>query len=98
MVMTRGGSAPIVFVLVASFAPWFVEPVIAGLEGPDNKPWVSGMDLVGAPVFTEDFVVSGTCSANLYGMCESLYRPDMVGSRRLDGRVPPLARVVCLCL
>jgi hypothetical protein len=63
----------------ARFAPWFVEPVIAGLEGPDHTPFVSGMDLVGAPVFTSDFVVSGTCSANLYGMCESLYRPDMVG-------------------
>jgi 20S proteasome subunit beta 3 len=35
------------------------------------------MDLIGAPVFTNDFVVSGTCSENLYGMCESLYRPDL---------------------
>lgn len=59
------------------FGPWFVEPVIAGLEGPECKPWVSAMDLVGAPVFTSDFVLSGTCSANMYGMCESLYRPDM---------------------
>jgi 20S proteasome subunit beta 3 len=31
----------------------------------------------GAEVFTSDFVVAGTCSENLYGMCESLYRPDM---------------------
>lgn len=35
------------------------------------------MDLIGAPVFTDDFVVSGTCTQNLYGMCESLYRPEM---------------------
>ncbi len=27
---------------------------------------------------TEDFVVGGTCSEQLYGMCESLWRPDMV--------------------
>ena len=33
--------------------------------------------LAGAEVFTSDFVVAGTCSENLYGMCESLYRPDM---------------------
>jgi hypothetical protein len=77
-----GGGGGGIFVslvkLGCRFGPWFVEPVIAGLEGPDNKPWVSAMDLVGAPVFTSDFVLSGTCSANMYGMCESLYRPDMV--------------------
>lgn len=39
------------------------------------------MDLIGAPVFTNDFVVSGTCTANLHGMCEALYRPDMVSPR-----------------
>lgn len=59
------------------FAPWFVEPVVAGLEGPDNKPFISAMDSVGAPVFTDDFVVSGTSTPNMYGMCESLFRPDM---------------------
>ena len=60
------------------FAPWYIEPVIAGLEGPDFKPYVSSTDLVGAAVFCDDFVVSGTCVPNLYGMCESLYREDMV--------------------
>ena len=35
------------------------------------------MDLIGAPVFTDDFCVSGTCTPNLHGMCEALYRPDM---------------------
>ncbi|CAE7747395.1 PBC1 [Symbiodinium microadriaticum] len=58
------------------FGPWFCEPIVAGLTD-DNKPFLSGMDLIGAPVFTEDFVVSGTCTSNLHGMCESLYRPDM---------------------
>lgn len=50
---------------------------MAGLKA-DNKPFISGFDLIGAPVFTEDFVVGGTCTENLHGMCESLYRPDMV--------------------
>ena len=59
------------------FGPWFCEPVVAGLTS-DNKPFLSGMDLIGAPVFAEDFVVSGTCTSNLHGMCEALFRPDMV--------------------
>mmetsp|Transcript_42162 Transcript_42162/g.83828 ORF Transcript_42162/g.83828 Transcript_42162/m.83828 type:complete len:205 (-) Transcript_42162:179-793(-) len=58
------------------FGPWFTEPVVAGLKD-DGTPFLSGMDLIGAPVFTNDFVVSGTCTSNLHGMCESLYRPDM---------------------
>lgn len=58
------------------FGPWFCEPVVAGLTD-DNKPFLSGMDLLGAPVFADDFVVSGTCTANLHGMCEAMFRPDM---------------------
>jgi 20S proteasome subunit beta 3 len=60
-----------------SFGPYFVEPVVAGLEGPDFKPYITAMDLLGAPVFTSDFVLSGTCSENLYGMCESMWRPNL---------------------
>lgn len=26
---------------------------------------------------TEDFVVSGTCSEQMYGMCESLWEPNL---------------------
>jgi 20S proteasome subunit beta 3 len=58
------------------FGPWFCEPVIAGLDE-NNKPFLSGMDLIGAPVFTDDFVVSGTCTSNLHGTCEAMYRKDM---------------------
>jgi 20S proteasome subunit beta 3 len=35
------------------------------------------MDLIGAAVLTKDFVVAGSSSENLYGMAESLYRPDL---------------------
>jgi 20S proteasome alpha/beta subunit len=75
-----GGALSALFVRTCGcrFGPWFVEPVIAGLEGPEHKPFISAMDLVGCPVFTTDFVVGGTCTPNMYGMCESLYRPDMV--------------------
>ncbi|KAG5192629.1 nucleophile aminohydrolase [Tribonema minus] len=58
------------------FGPYFTEPVVAGLDE-DGKPFLSAMDLIGAPVFTDDFVVAGTSTENLYGMCETLYRPDM---------------------
>jgi 20S proteasome subunit beta 3 len=58
------------------FGPWFVEPVVAGLDK-GGKPFISAMDLIGAECFAKDFVVSGTCPDNMYGMCESLYREDM---------------------
>jgi 20S proteasome subunit beta 3 len=58
------------------FGPYFVEPIVAGLDN-KGKPFLSGMDLIGAPVYTDDFVVSGTCTGNMYGMCETLYKPDM---------------------
>lgn len=32
---------------------------------------------VGAPVSTKDFLVGGTSSEQLYGVCESMYRPNM---------------------
>ena len=59
------------------FSPYFVEPVVAGLEGPENKPYISAFDLIGAGLFADDFVVSGSPSEALYGMCESLYKPDL---------------------
>lgn len=59
------------------FGPYFVEPIVAGLKE-DNTPFISAFDLIGAPVVTDDFVVGGTCTNNLYGMCESFYRPNMV--------------------
>jgi len=58
------------------FGPWFVQPVIAGL-GDDNTPYISSMDCLGSEVCTNDFVVGGTMEEALYGMCESLYKPDM---------------------
>ena len=59
------------------FGPYFVEPIIAGLDK-DDQPFVASTDLIGCPMCTKDFVVGGTSSEQLYGMCESLYRPDLV--------------------
>lgn len=36
------------------------------------------MDLIGCINFAKDFVVAGTASSNLYGICESLFEEKMV--------------------
>lgn len=58
------------------FGPYFIEPIVAGLDS-DNQPFLSSMDYLGALTVSEDFAVSGTASSNMYGMCESFYRKDM---------------------
>ncbi|CAF4824810.1 proteasome subunit beta type-3 [Pieris napi] len=59
------------------FGPYFIEPVIAGLDPYTSEPYVCNMDLIGCPNEPEDFVVSGTCSEQLYGMCEALWEPNL---------------------
>ncbi|KAM3181300.1 hypothetical protein ACTXT7_014628 [Hymenolepis weldensis] len=58
------------------FGPYFVEPIVAGIDPVDNKPFVGAMDLIGSPVECE-FVVAGSCTEQLYGMCETLMEKDM---------------------
>ncbi|NXC41247.1 PSB3 protein, partial [Penelope pileata] len=59
------------------FGPYYTEPVIAGLDPVTHEPFICSLDLIGCPMITDDFVVSGTCSEQMYGMCESLWEPDM---------------------
>ncbi|XP_030397534.1 proteasome subunit beta type-3 [Gopherus evgoodei] len=59
------------------FGPYYTEPVIAGLDPITYEPFICSLDLIGCPMITDDFVVSGTCSEQMYGMCESLWEPDM---------------------
>jgi len=58
------------------FGPYFIEPVIAGLDE-NNQPFIGSQDVIGCPLITKDFVVTGTAPASLLGMCESLYRPNL---------------------
>ena len=58
------------------FGPYFCEPIIAGLDD-KGTPHLATMDLIGAQALAKDFVVAGTCTGNLYGMCETLWKPDM---------------------
>jgi 20S proteasome subunit beta 3 len=59
------------------FGPWFVEPLIAGLDA-KNEPFICSTDLIGCINFAKDFVVTGTAANSLFGMCESLWEPDLV--------------------
>ena len=71
------------------FGPYFVEPIVAGLTAVEEKdeqgrvvgvsysPFITAMDLIGAGVDTTDFVVGGTSSEELYGVCEAMYRPNL---------------------
>jgi 20S proteasome subunit beta 3 len=45
------------------FGPWFCEPVVAGLRE-DNSVFMSGMDLIGAPVFSGE--ISSKLAISVY--------------------------------
>lgn len=72
------------------FGPYYIEPVIAGLNPKTFEPFICSLDLIGCPMVTEDFVVSGTCSEQMYGMCESLWEPDMVNVVEIIDNQTPL--------
>lgn len=59
------------------FGPYFVGPIVAGLDSKTDKPFICGFDLIGCIDFAKDFIVSGTATDQLYGMCESLYEPNL---------------------
>jgi 20S proteasome subunit beta 3 len=58
------------------FGPYFCEPVVAGLDE-ENKPFIGATDFFGAACLSEDFAVGGSCTEQLYGISESLYKPNM---------------------
>ena len=64
------------------FGPYFVSPVIAGLDEKTSEPFICGMDTIGAIETAKDFMVAGTAPDSLYGMCESMWQPDMVSIRK----------------
>ncbi|TFY75111.1 hypothetical protein EWM64_g8901 [Hericium alpestre] len=68
------------------FGPYFIEPVIAGLEfhpAPEGegkgtwRPYIAGADLIGCLNFAKDFIVAGTAADKLFGVAEGLWEPDM---------------------
>eukprot|EP00960_Hanusia_phi_P076811 768613-Hanusia_phi.AAC.3 len=51
----------------------------------ENKPYLFSSDFIGAPLLpdmeTNGFVVAGTCTEQLMGMCESMWRKGQKSSR-----------------
>lgn len=60
------------------FGPYFVSPVLAGINSTTGKPFICGFDSIGCIDFAKDFIVSGTASDQLFGTCEGLWEPDLV--------------------
>mmetsp|Transcript_3577 Transcript_3577/g.7392 ORF Transcript_3577/g.7392 Transcript_3577/m.7392 type:complete len:202 (+) Transcript_3577:116-721(+) len=58
------------------FSPFLVESIVIGLNKKED-PIICAMDVIGATSFSSKFVVGGTCSENLYGICENYWKPDM---------------------
>ena len=59
------------------FGPYFVSPVIAGVNPRTGKPFICGFDSIGCIDFAKDFIVSGTASDQLHGVAESLWEPNL---------------------
>ncbi|KTW30135.1 hypothetical protein T552_00613 [Pneumocystis carinii B80] len=59
------------------FASYFVMPIIAGIDSITGEPFICGLDNIGCIDTSKDFVVSGTASEQLYGICECLWTPDL---------------------
>lgn len=61
------------------FGPFFVSPVVAGINETTGQPFICGFDSIGCIDFAKDFIVSGTASEQLFGTCEGLWEPGLVG-------------------
>jgi len=59
------------------FGPYFVSPVVAGINHKTGQPFICGFDSIGCIDFAKDFIVSGTASDQLFGMCESLWEEGL---------------------
>lgn len=56
------------------------QPVVGSRSEPgeqDKKPFLCGFDFIGCLSKADDFVVSGTTADQLFGVCESFWRPGM---------------------
>jgi 20S proteasome subunit beta 3 len=51
-------------------------PMVIGLQK-DKKPFICGMDGLGAQTLSESYAVMGTANEGLMAICESLYHPSM---------------------
>lgn len=62
------------------FGPYFVAPVIAGLDKISDTEWkpvITTYDSIGYREHNGQFEVAGTGGELLYGVCETFYKPDL---------------------
>lgn len=64
--------------LLSRFGPYFVEPIIVGLDPKTSEPFISSMDLIGNESFITDFAAIGTSGEQLFGLCETFWQPNLV--------------------
>jgi len=51
--------------------------MIVALDEVTMEPYMCDMDLIGCVNKSDNFVVGGTSSSQLYGLCEALWEHDM---------------------
>ena len=69
-----------VFNLIYRFGPYFISPVIAGLDkisDTEYKPVIVTYDSIGYREHSDVFEVAGTGHELLLGICETFYKPDL---------------------
>ena len=49
------------------FGPFFVEPLVVGIDPDTSKPYICNMDLIGCKTLPKDFIVGGTADEQLLG-------------------------------
>jgi 20S proteasome subunit beta 3 len=49
------------------FGPFFVEPIVAGLDPVTKESYICAMDCIGCKTVPDDFVVAGTAEEQLFG-------------------------------
>lgn len=48
------------------FGPYFIGPLVAGINSKTSKPFICSFDLIGCIDYSKDFAVSGTASDQLF--------------------------------
>ena len=62
------------------FGPFFINPVIAGLDPVTKAPYITSMDLIGNMTEPEDFAVAGTCEDQLFGKSDFFFFVFLTGN------------------
>lgn len=65
------------FLYEKRFGPYFIEPIVAGIDDKTGEPFIATTDLIGCLEKPDDFVAAGTCKEQLFGMLETLWEPDL---------------------